>query len=331
MKIPNRTALAAAAAAAAFAGAASASPHWDRVQKKTITVFHPGVASLEWTMIGTEHGGARAMRKGETCAGCHGEEAADIGKRLLGGHKLEPETAALKGRAPGIPVTVQAAHDDGILYLRFQWKQPPSAGGPKTDQKNAVKLAVMLGEDGKVEYAGLGGCWASCHHDLRSMPDADANAPKHPRAKELDIRSNGPTKYLKESRTALELKGKPLGGWDKLKSEADYAALLAEGRFLELWQWRSADTPRAGYVLEARRLKEAKGLAEGANEGGTWTVTFKRRFAGGPGSHAIAPGKTYNFGFAIHDDHADYRYHYVSFGYRLGLDNPKADLNAVKQ
>ena len=103
------------------------------------------------------------------------------------------------------------------------------------------------------------------------------------------------------------------------------------GKFLELWQWRSAEPPRAGYVLEARRLKEAKGLAEGKKEGDTWTVTFTRPLAGGSGVHAIAPGKKYNFGFAIHDDHADWRYHHVSFGYSFGLDNPKADVNAVKQ
>ncbi len=41
------------------------------------------------------------------------------------------------------------------------------------------------------------------------MPDVKADAASHPRAKELDIRSNGPTKYLKESRTALETKASP--------------------------------------------------------------------------------------------------------------------------
>jgi cytochrome c-type protein NapC len=214
--------------------------------------------------------------------------------------------------------------------LRFQWKQPPGGAGKKMDQKSAVKLAVML-DDNKVEYGALGGCWAACHADLRSMPDVDANAARHPRAKELDIRANGPTKYLKESRTAIEMKAKPLGGWDKAKPETEIAALLKEGKFLDIWQFRSGEPHREGYVLDARRMKAAPGLAEGKNEGGTWTVTFARKLAGGAGSHAIAPGRAYNVGFAIHDDHADYRYHYVSFGYTLGLDDPKADINAVKQ
>ena len=55
------------------------------------------------------------------------------------------------------------------------------------------------------------------------------NARRHPKAKALDIRSNGPTKYLKESRTDLSIKDKPRGGWNKLKSDADIAAALKEG------------------------------------------------------------------------------------------------------
>lgn len=319
-----------ALAAVGVAIPAIAAPDWSKAPKKTITAFYPGVASMEWTLVGTEHGGARGMRKGETCASCHDEETAEMGKKIVSGQKLEPDVASVKGKAAAIPVTVQAAYDASNLYLRFEWKQPPAGEGKKMDPKSAVKVAVML-DDGKVEYGAIGGCWASCHHDLRSMPDVDANAPKHPRAKELDIRSNGPTKYLKETRTALETKGKPMGGWDKLKPEAEYAQLLKEGTFLEMWQFRSGEPPRAGHVLEARRLKAAPGLAEGRNEGGRWTVTFTRKLAGGAGSHAFAAGKTLNFGFAIHDDHADWRHHHVSLGYTLGLDNPKATVNAVKQ
>ena len=320
----------AVAVAALFAGSALAAPDWSKVPSKSVTVFYPGVASMEWTQVGTEHGGSRAMRKGETCASCHSDEAADMGKKMASGQKLEPDAAAMKGKAPAIPVMVQAAYDATNVYLRFTWKQPP-AGGRKIDMKNPVKVAVMFDEGGKVEGAALGGCWASCHHDLRSMPDVNVDAPKHPRAKELDIRSNGPTKYLIESRTAIETKAKPLGGWDKLKPAAEYEAMLKAGKFMEMWQFRSADSPRAGYVLQARYLKAAPGLAEGKGDGGAWTVTFTRKLEGGPGVHAFAPGKTYNVGFAIHDDHADLRYHHVSLGYTMALDNPKAFINAVKQ
>ncbi|MBM3356929.1 MAG: hypothetical protein FJY54_04290 [Betaproteobacteria bacterium] len=321
----------ASALALALAGAAAAAPpNWDKVTRKVITVFQTGTASMEWTLHRPDHAGARGMLKGESCASCHHDEAPEIGKKIVTKHVLEPDADTVRGKAGSIPVTVQAAYDATNLYLRFQWKATGSTGGRKMDEKNAVKLAVMLGDE-KVEYANIGGCWASCHHDLRSMPDVNPNAAKHPRAKELDIRANGPTKYLKESRTALETKDKPRGGWDKVKSDSEIAAALKDGRFLEMWQYRSGEPPREGYVLDARRLKDAAGLATGREEGGLWTVTFTRRLAGGSGIHAIAAGRAYNLGFAIHDNHSNYRFHHVSLGYSLGLDNPKADINAVRQ
>jgi hypothetical protein len=71
--------------------------------------------------------------------------------------------------------------------------------------------------------------------------------------------------------------------------------------------------------------------AEGKQAGDMWTVTFTRKLSGGEGDVAVAAGKTYNFGFAIHDDHATGRFHHVSLGYTLGLDDAKADVNVVKQ
>jgi cytochrome c-type protein NapC len=327
MKRP--TLLAVSLAVAFGAGPAlAAAPDWNKVPAKKIVVFYPGVASLEWTLTGSDHSGVRGFRKGEACAACHDEEAADVGKKIVSGEKAEP--APIKGKAGSIPVSVQAAHDGTNLYLRLQWKAPPPAG-VKQDEKNQVKAAVMF-DAGGVEYGALAGCWASCHHDLRSMPDVNKDAAKHARAKELDIQADGPTKYLKESRTALELKEKPRGGWDKVKPAAEIEVLLKGGKFLDIMQFRSGDKPRDGYVLDARHMKEAPGRAEGSLKDGTWTVTFTRKLAGdGAGDHAFAPGKIYTFGIAIHDDWANQRYHHVSLGYSMALDDPKAQLNVVKQ
>jgi hypothetical protein len=272
----------------AAGGALAAPPDWSKVPAKTITVFYPGVSPIEWIMKGTEHGGARAIRKGETCASCHNDEAADMGKKMVSGQKIEPNPP--KGKAGSIPVQVQAAHDGTNLYVRFGWKQP-GGGGAKMDAENQVKLAFML-DDNKVELANIGGCWASCHEDSRTMPG---------------VADDKKTKYVK-------------------------GANLAGGTFYDLVQWKSKGKPADGYVADRRVMEGGKALvsADGRNDGGNWSVVFVRKLTGGEGDIALAPGKTYNFGFAIHDDHAAGRFHHVSLGYTLGID-AKADITAAKQ
>lgn len=282
---------AAAAAVMALAGgtAAAAAPDWGKVQAKTITLFYPGVSPIEWVTKGTEHGGARALKKGESCASCHHDEAADMGKKIVSGQKIEPKPIA--GKAGSIPVSVQAAHDGTNLYLRFSWKQP-AGGAEKMDKDNQVKLAFML-EDNKVERASLSGCWETCHTDARTMPEG---------------KDDKKTKYV-------------AGG------------SVASGKFYDLIQWTSKGGKFDGYVADKRVMEGGKGLVEakGDKKGDEWVVVFTRKLAGGgEGDIALAPGKTYNFGFAIHDDHTVGRFHQVSLGYTLGVD-AKGDITAGRQ
>lgn len=268
--------------------AQAAPPDWSKVEASKIVLFYPGATPMEWIMKGTDHGGARAVRKGETCVDCHRDETADMGVKMVNGQKAEPTPP--KGKAGSIPVSVQAAHDGQNLYMRFQWKQP-AAGGDKADAENQVKLAMML-EGNQIDLAGQAGCWASCHNDSRTMPGA-ADDKK--------------TKYVKD-------------------------ASVDGGKFFDLLQWRSSGKSSDGHVAESRVMEGGSALvsAEGKQDGDTWTVTFTRKLTGGKGDVALESGKTYNFGFAIHDDHATGRFHHVSLGYKLGLD-AKADVNAVKQ
>jgi cytochrome c-type protein NapC len=61
-------------------------------------------------------------------------------------------------------------------------------------------------------------------------------------------------------------------------------------------------------------------------------VTFERNLAAnGKGDIRIVPGTQYNIGFAIHEDYSNARFHHVSLGYTLALDDDKAFFNAVKQ
>ena len=280
--------LLALAAAAVAAPSFAAPPDWGKVPAKQITIFYPGVSPIEWMVKGTEHGGARAMKKGETCASCHHAEAADMGKKMATGQKLEPKV--IPGKAGSIPVSVQAANDGANLYLRFAWKQP-AGGAEKMDKDNAVKLAFML-EDGKIPGAELSGCWETCHQDVRTMPDG---------------KDDKKTKYVKDG-------------------------ALASGKYYDLLQWTSKGAKHDGYIADKRVMEGGKALvdAKGEKKGDEWVVVFTRKLAGGDGDVALAAGKTYNFGFAIHDDHTIGRFHHVSLGYTLGID-AKADINAAKQ
>jgi hypothetical protein len=321
------------------AGSVLAAPDWSKVPAKKVPVFFPGPTGIEWILTKSEHSAANQItEKNRPCTKCHDTDAVEIGDKMargapVGNMRQALETNAPKGKIGSFPVSVQAAYDDKKLYLRFEWEEPKPGGGTKMDPKNDMKLTVMF-DDNKVEGANLNGCWSTCHMDLRTMPEASDAAKNNPNAKALGW-SDGVTKYIKESRTGLEMKNKPRGGWDKLKSDADIEAALKEGKFMDLIQYRAGEKKSAdGYVLESRHMDGGKSLvkAEGKKDGHKWVVTFERTLAGlGRGDHTIAAGKTYNMGFAIHEDYAAARFHNVSLGYSLGLDNAAADFNAVKQ
>lgn len=69
-----------------------------------------------------------------------------------------------------------------------------------------------------------------------------------------------------------------------------------------------------------------------SEEGGIWTAVVKRKLSSeSTGDVSIEAGKMINFGFAIHDDFSNARFHHVSLGYKLALDNPEAEINVVSQ
>lgn len=308
---------------------------WSAAPERLITLFYPGQASMEWTLVGKYHGGSRPFQAGDRCVTCHDKETAAMGQKIVTGEKAEP--TPIPGKPGSIPVTVQAAHDGDNLYLRFQWEAGehapvPFVDGGKMDPANQIKVAAMFATD-EVEYASQAGCWGTCHHDLRSMPEH----PEDPVGSGLALDfSAGVTKYLKESRTHVEEKGrrgKTLGGWDQLKEGDALAKEMAAGHYMDLLRWSSGGRSENGHVLEQRVMTDQGAFeAQGWQEAGYWTVVMKRPLkADQPGDVAIEAGRLYNFGFAIHDDYSDARFHHVSLGYKLGLDSQDAEVNAVAQ
>ncbi|NQY88357.1 MAG: NapC/NirT family cytochrome c [Colwellia sp.] len=323
---------------------------WSKANSTDIGVFYPGTASLEW-ILGRRHGGKRAFTKGDRCIECHGEEIADIGQNIVSGQsKKIIEENIIPGKRGSIDVTIDATHDNDHLYLRFTWSDGdhapvPFVEGGKMDPENPMKLAFMIATD-DVEYADRAGCWATCHADANSMPFA----PKQDALKGSDLAKRlnfntgsgsgsamGVTKYLKETRTKLELKGrggKALGGWDKLKGEADITAAQDADQFMDIIRYKSGTgAVEDGQILASRDMHGGQGAeVEAALKNGTWSVVIKRKLKSDKaGDISIEAGKVYNFGFAIHDDYSSARYHHVSFGYKLALDNDEAEVNAKAQ
>lgn len=111
----------------------------------------------------------------------------------------------------------------------------------------------------------------------------------------------------------------------------------ADNLYSDYVQWKSGVGGKGaaqidGHVDAARVNQGGKALvkAEGENKGGTYTVTFTRKLAGGDGDLALAEGQSVPFGIAVHTDKTVFRFHHVSLGYKLGI-GADGDVKAVKQ
>lgn len=257
---------------------------WGRIEATEVILLYPGVSHMEWVSGDIRIG---RDRHGGGWAYQNGETcyACHFDETQRMGERIvggaKLEPSPIPGKVPSIPVQVQAAHDGEQLHLRFRWEQPAPPEGDRMDEDNPVKLAFML-DDGRVEGAERSGCWASCHADSRGMPDADPQ------------------------RTKFVTNGS-----------------LADGTFFDLVQWRSGENQaHDGHVADTRVMEGGSALVDavGERDGDNWTVTFTRSLAGGEGDITLESGKSYNFGFAIHDSHAAGRFHHVSLGYTLGID-----------
>ena len=342
---PEAAPAATGSATAGNAAAATANVDWTAIEAHEVVLFFPGQASMEWMLKGSDHGGKRAFVSGDRCFECHEDEEVDIGDLIVTGEKIE--ATPIEGKRGSIAVAIKAAFDADNLYLQFQW--PDTAHTPadfveggKMDPENPIKLAVMLAtdseDDPQVEYAERAGCWQTCHIDANYMPGQPENAElaDSPLASQLDL-NLGYTKYLKESRTEIEIDGKDgakRGGWDKLRSEAEIQAAFDNGSFMDLLRYKGGTgESEDGHILEQRIMTGGQGVTfNGDLSDGVWTVEMIRKLTSDqPGDVSMSSDQMYNIGFAIHDDFTSSRFHHVSLGLKLGFDNEDAEINALGQ
>ena len=260
--------------------AESASIDWSKIPAKSVKLFYPGQSSYQWLLSPEHKKGNQAVSRGRDCVSCHEDDETSIGNKLVKGGPLEPTPIA--GKRGTLDLSVQAAHDDKNLYLRFEWGTQASRPGDaypylrfdgkewkrygsqklskearegKTLGVYEDRLTLMI-DDGKVRNFDKQGCWLTCHNGMRDMPQeaTKEQLAAHPLLnKRADVR-----KYLPSTRVEN-------GTWDKTRSPEDIAKLKAEGAFLDLMQWRAHRSNPVGmaddgYVLEYRLFDAGKNM-----------------------------------------------------------------------
>jgi hypothetical protein len=262
--------------------AAAEPADWSKIPTKTIKLFYPGQSTYQW-LRSSEH--KRANKKviaGDSCFSCHEGEEKDMGNLIVAGHQLEP--TPIPGKEGYKELRAQAGHDDQYVYFRFQWKTQLNREGRMHDmmrfdgkkwkfygshRANAKvrkgdetplyedRLAIMI-DDGSVPMFAQQGCWLTCHTGMRDAPDeASKDQVKSHALLGKSLQESDVRKYLPASRSDDN------ASWSKTKSIDEIAKLKAEGKFLDLMQWRAArSNPVAmaddGYVLEYRLFDEGK-------------------------------------------------------------------------
>jgi len=280
----------------AFVAYPAAAVDWSAVPGKEVVLFYPGQSSFEWTLTESDHSGGPDIREGDSCADCHAGEQAKIGNLIVSGQKIEPNP-------------VKVAQEGGSLHVRMEWPGSDDPPPPDRDDQFEVKATLMI-DDGSVVSARRTGCWAACHADMIGMPSESG----------ADL-----TKYIARSRTQVTRQG----GGENYKPASELNQMLSDGMFLEIWQVGANKGGPAsaahGYILEERHMSDSSPV------NGSASLMSRPLNVGRPGYKALAPGKTYTVGFAIHDAHADHRFHHVSLEYTLVLGQGSADFVAAQR
>lgn len=275
----KKTVLALSLAMLGMGAATAADPakiNWTTVPTTQLTLFYPGQSTYEW-LRSKQHKGANKTKRGESCVTCHDapDEEKELGTKLVKGGPLEPMPVA--GKDGYKDLAVQAAYDEKNAYLRFQWKTLNPAypgtehqylrfdgkewkvyGFPKLDKIvqdgkqpgiYEERMSIMI-DDGKVPDFAQQGCWLTCHDGERdtakqfTKEEVAAN-PLMTAIKKTDVR-----KYLPDTRTDPS-------DWKTGKTVEEIAKLKADGKFVDLIQWRAHRSNPVGmaddgYVLEFR-------------------------------------------------------------------------------
>lgn len=255
---------------------------WSSIPVKTIKLFYPGQSTYQWLRSSSHRRAYKKVIAGESCFSCHEDEEKLMGNRIVSGHKLEP--TPIPGKDGYKELKTQAGYDDQYVYFRFQWKTQLKREGRMhnmlrfdgktwkfygSHRTNAMvingaepalyedRLAIMI-DDGSVQMFAEQGCWLTCHTGMRDTPEkaSKEQVKSHALLGKL-LNKSDVRKYLPNTRSDKNR------SWDKTLPAHEISKLKAEGKFLDLMQWRVARSNPVGmaddgYVLEYRLFDNGK-------------------------------------------------------------------------
>ncbi len=110
---------------------------WSNVPVNKPRLYYPGQSSYQWLRTAEHKKAAEETKAGEACLRCHKAEEKSLGEILVVENRLEPDP--IEDKSGYKRLSVQAAHDDQHLYMRFSWK---------TDGERAGDIGNLMRFDG---------------------------------------------------------------------------------------------------------------------------------------------------------------------------------------
>jgi cytochrome c-type protein NapC len=301
---------------------------WKSIRPTTITMFYPGMASMEFLISDDHRLGGRNIKQGKkNCRRCHlskkgeldlkADEIASGTAKMKRSRKLF-EDHPIKNKKGVLLASIKTAYDREYIYMLLSW---PSAGkgwskDADSDEIHPDRVSIQLNK--RENYFRRYGCFITCHNDLNTMPLSPSKE---------SVKANSYYARINRDDVRLYAYYTRDGAWNKMKSHDKLSGILKDGGLMDLWSVKlenNTASPMDGWVFEDRRWEKENDLEANATwseeDGGMYTVLFKRKLTTPSVTDIqLKDGDIATIAVSIHDDNTNKRRHYVSFPMTVGL------------
>lgn len=302
--------------------------NWEIIRPTTITMFYPGMTSMEFLTSNDHRLGSRNIKQGKkSCRRCHlskkgeldlkADEIANGTAKMKRSRKLF-ENQPIKNKKGVILSTIKSAYDKEFIYIQISWPSSGRGWSEDADTENIHPDRVSIQLNKYQNAFKRYGCFISCHNDLNTMPNSPSKD---------EVITNTYYKQIHRDDVRLYAYYTRDGAWNKMKSRDELSELLRKDGLMDMWSVKlknSIGTPMDGWVFEDRRWEPKSDIEAIAtwspDDGGKYTVLFKRKLTTPSVTDIqLKDGDVATIAVSIHDDNTKGRRHYVSFPMTLGL------------